>query len=114
MCLAWWDHAHARYLEEEKNAHQIEAEAAGVTANFDNLPDHNVEWLKTVNDVTFVMERAQHRDIPTRGMPSPSCKVKRKRETEPVTPRKKRETESVTPQKKPVVKASSSKTRSRA
>ena len=62
MCLAWWDRAHTCYLEEEKNTRRIEAEAAGVTANFNNLPDHDVEWLKTVNDVTFVMERAQDCD----------------------------------------------------
>lgn len=89
LCLAWWDRAYTRHLEEEKNARQAEAKAAGVTANFDDLPDHDAEWLEIVDDVAFVMGEARHCDIPTRGVPSPSRKAKRKRETEPATPRKK-------------------------
>ena len=89
MCLVWWDRAHARYLEEE-NARRIKAEAAGVTVNFDDFPpDHDAEWLKIVEDITFVMEMARDCDITARGQPSPSRRVKRKRDPEPPTPRKK-------------------------
>ena len=88
MCLAWWDHAHARYREEE-NARRIKAEAAGVIANFDDFPpNHDTEWLKIVEDVAFVMEMARNCDIPTRGQPSPSRRTKRKRDPEPTTPQK--------------------------
>ena len=103
MCLAWWDRAHAWYLEEVKNAHRIEAEVVGRTANFDDLPDHDAEWLDIVNDVAFVMDKAQNCDVPTRGMPSPGCRTKRKLETEPSTPRK-----------KPTVRSSLLRTRSKA
>ena len=55
----------------------------------DVVPDHDPEWLEIVDDVTFVMEKAQECDIPTRGIPSSSRKAKRKHEAEPATPRKK-------------------------
>ena len=65
LCLAWWDRAHARYLEEEKNARWTQAGATGATPSFEDLPDHDVDWLGVVNDVAFAMERAQKCDIPT-------------------------------------------------
>ena len=87
MCLAWWDRAYARHREEE-SARRIRTEVSGV-ANFDDLPDHDKEWLDIVDDVAFVMEMAKNCEIPTRGLPSPSRRAKRKRDTEPPTPRKK-------------------------
>ena len=78
MCLAWWGRAHSRYREENGTADGASA-----------IPDHDPEWLKTIKDVTFVMESAQHCNIPTRGAPSPSRTAKRKHEAEPATPRKK-------------------------
>lgn len=88
MCLAWWDRAHARYLDETKNARQAGTQAAGVAPNLGDLPDHDAEWLEIVKDVTFAMEQAQSCDIPVRGVPSPSRGTKRKREPEPTAPRK--------------------------
>jgi hypothetical protein len=84
ICLAWWGRAHARYLEVEKETRRVDAEATGLMANFDDLPDHDTEWLKIVGDVTFVMEKAQRCDIVKGKAPA-----KRKRETGPTTPRKK-------------------------
>ena len=66
LCLAWWDRAYGRHLEKQKEARR------------DDLSYHDVEWLKIVNDVAFVMQNARGCEIPTRGMPSPSRKGKRK------------------------------------
>ena len=87
LCLAWWSRAHGRYLEERKTR-QANVEAAGATGNLDDLPDHDGEWLKIVNDVAFVMRKAQESQVPGRGTSS-SSQAKRKREMEPPTPRKK-------------------------
>lgn len=76
LCLAWWDRAHERYLKK------------GATGSAGDLPDHDPEWLKIVNDVAFVMRKAQDSRVPNRGMPSPSRRMKRKREAEPSTSRK--------------------------
>ena len=103
MCLAWWDRAHARHLEKERVARRINADAAGISPNFDDLLDHNPEWLNIVNDVAFVMKQAQGCSVPTRGAPSPSHRTKRKREVEPSASRK-----------KPAVKTGPLKTRSKA
>jgi hypothetical protein len=73
LCLAWWDRAHERRLKSRKEA---------------LLPDHDADWLKIVDDVAFVMQMAQGSEVPTRGMPSPSRKEKRKRETGLSAPRK--------------------------
>ena len=89
MCLAWWDRAYARYLEEEKDARKIKARAAGIPPSFDDLPDHDPEWLNVVNDVTFVFGKAQGSDVPGRGTLTPSRRAKRQRETEPTASRKK-------------------------
>ncbi|KAF9777388.1 hypothetical protein BJ322DRAFT_1025784 [Thelephora terrestris] len=88
MCLAWWDRAHARYLETMEETS-------------DGLPEHDADWLRIVEDFTFVMEKARS-DI-SEGMPGPSCGPKRKREQEPATPRK-----------KPAARSTSSRTRSKA
>ena len=55
LCLAWWDRAYERHLEKQKEARRVAAEAAGIVASFDDLPDHNAAWLNVVNDVAFVM-----------------------------------------------------------
>jgi len=87
LCLAWWDRAHGRHLEQRRTI-RTEAEAAGAATSFDDLPDHDAEWLKIVNDVAFVMRKAQDSQIPGRGMSGSSSGVKRKREVEPPVARK--------------------------
>ena len=84
LCLAWWDRSYERHIGEQKRARQVEAEAGGVTATFDDLPDHDAGWLNIVNDVAFVMQKARDCAIPARGAPSPSRGGKRKREEDPV------------------------------
>jgi len=81
LCLAWWDRAYERQVEEQKRTRQAEAEAGGVIATFDDLPDHNAGWLDIVNDVTFIMQKARDCAIPI-----PSCGGKRKHQEDPVTP----------------------------
>ena len=85
LCLAWWDRAYERHLEKQKKARWAEAEAAGIIANFDDLLDHDAEWLNTVNDVAFVMRKARDCDILTQGVPSPSHKGKRKHQEDSAT-----------------------------
>ena len=87
LCLAWWDRAHGRYLEEQKTR-QTEVEAAGASGGFDDLLDHNAEWLKIVNDLAFVMQKARDSQVPGRATSGASTGVKRKRETEPPATRK--------------------------
>lgn len=59
--------------------------ASGVAADFSDLPDHDADWLRVVNDVAFVMGKARDSDIPAKA-------TKRKREAEPSTPRRKSKT----------------------
>ena len=87
LCLAWWDHAYGRYLEEQKTL-GTEGEAAGASGSFNDLLDHNTEWLKIVNDLAFVMEKARDSQIPGRAKSGASTGVKRKREMEPPATRK--------------------------
>lgn len=90
MCLAWWERAYARHLDEKRRARRVEDDStAGMATNFEDLPDHDPEWLKTVSDVVFVMKKAQKCDIPTRGTSSSRRGAKRKSETEPASSRKK-------------------------
>ena len=67
LCLAWWDRAYGRHLEEQKTR-RAEAEATGAAGSFADLPDHNAEWLRIVNDVAFVMQKAQDSQVPGRGI----------------------------------------------
>ena len=91
MCLSWWHRAHARFLEEENARRIAEATVAGATPNLDSLPTHDPEWLRIVQDVAFVMDKAQGCDIPTRAASIPSRTAKRNRDpAQPNTPRKKR------------------------
>lgn len=53
-------------MKGQKEARRAEAETAGVVANFDDLPDHDAKWLSIVNDVAFVMRKAQDSTVPTR------------------------------------------------
>ena len=78
MCLAWWDRSHWRYVEQKKRERLAEAEIDGVAPAFDDLLAHDARWLNVVNDVAFVMQKAQDCDIPTRGVSSPSRGGKRK------------------------------------
>lgn len=75
-------------MEGQREIRRAETEAAGNTEGPGGLPDHDAEWLKIVNDVAFVMQKAQDSEVPARGMLSPSRRAKRKREAEPSTPRK--------------------------
>ena len=88
LCLAWWRRAYEQYLESQKETRRVEAKATGAVARLDDLPDHDAEWLEIVNDLVFVMGRAQIGEVPTKGMPSPSHRVKRKRGAESPTPRR--------------------------
>ena len=83
LCLAWWDRAYGRYLEEQREARQAEAKAVGTVTNFDGLSDHDADWLNIVNDVAFVMQKARDCRVPTRGMPSPSRGGKKKHQGDP-------------------------------
>ena len=85
LCLAWWDRAYERHVEERKEARRVEADAAGVAANFDDLPDHDAEWLSIVKEVTFVIQKARDSAIPIREPSSSRCGGKRKRQEDPVT-----------------------------
>ena len=73
---------------EEQKTRRAEAEATGAAGSFADLPDHDAEWLKIVNDVAFVMQKAQGSQVLGRGMSGPSNGTKRKREVEPPTARK--------------------------
>lgn len=68
---------------EGESARQVEA-----AGDLNVLPDYDPEWLRIVEDVVFVIGKAQDCDIPTRGTPTPGRTVKRHHETEPNTPRK--------------------------
>jgi hypothetical protein len=106
MCLAWWDRAYERRMAKQKRARRAKAEAAGVTASFDDLPDHDAEWLSIVNDVAFVMQKARDSAIPTRAMPSPAPPT---RATPDSSRKRKRQEGPVTPQRVQTVKRSSRK-----
>ena len=89
LCLAWWDRAHGRTMEKEKEVRREAARAAGkdeTTLNFDNLPGHDPGWSNVVNDLTFVLELAQGWPVPGKSTSTP--------DTATVTPaRKKRPAE---------------------
>ena len=87
LCLAWWDRAHEWHLKKQREARRAEAETDGITANFDDLPDHDAEWLNIVNDVAFVMQKARDSTIPARKTVTSGSgsREKRKRQEEPET-----------------------------
>ena len=62
LCLAWWDRAYGRNLEEEKTRRREAARAAGTdeaAVDFSDLHEHEYKWFNIVNDLLFVMELAQ-------------------------------------------------------
>ena len=62
LCLAWWDRAYGRNMEQEKARHREAARAAGIddtALNFEDLHEHEYRWFNIVNDLIFVMELAQ-------------------------------------------------------
>lgn len=99
MCLSWWHRAHTRFLEEE-NARRIEATVAGAAPNLNDLPAYDPEWLRIVQDIAFVIGKAQDCDIPTRAASTPSRRVKRRNDSQSNTPRKRRAVSPLPPKKK--------------
>ena len=85
LCLAWWDRAYGRHLEERK-ARQGRAKATGVTTGSGDLPAHDAQWLDIVNDVAFVMLKARDCGLPGREVSSPGRRAKRKRQKDGATP----------------------------
>ena len=94
LCLAWWDRAHGRNMEQEKARRREAARAAGAgdtTPNFDDLHEHEHRWFNIVNDLVFVMELAQGWPVPGESTPADATMVTPVR----IAPaRKKRTTES--------------------
>lgn len=67
LCLAWWDKAHGKDLEREKDRRREATRAAGkddTTTNFDDLLDHEYKWFNLVNDLIIVLELAQGWPVP--------------------------------------------------
>ena len=78
LCLAWWDRAHGRHMEQEKARRRETARAAGMdetTLNFDDLHAHEYKWFNIVNDLIFVMELAQGWPLPGEGTPAGAAVV---------------------------------------
>ena len=68
LCLAWWDRAYGQGIERERVRRQEAARAAGKDdLNLEDLLDHDDSWFNTVNDLIFVMERAQSWPVPGDG-----------------------------------------------
>jgi len=70
LCLAWWDRAHGRNLEEERAKRREAARRAGTdeaATDFGDLHDHEYKWFNIVNDLIFVLELAQGWPIPGEG-----------------------------------------------
>ena len=71
LCLAWWDRAHGRNMEQEKARRREAAKTAGIddtTLNFADLRKHEHRWFNIVNDLIFVLEHAQGWPVPGEGM----------------------------------------------
>lgn len=84
LCLAWWDRAHGRNLEKEKDRRREAARAAGKDGNtldFGDLHEHEYKWFNIVNDLIFVLELAQGWPVPGESTPDAagSSPTKRKR-----------------------------------
>ena len=85
LCLAWWDRAYGRHLEEGK-ARRARAKATGVTTGSEDLPAHDAQWLDIVNDVAFVMLKARDCSLPGREVSNPNRRAKRKHQEDAETP----------------------------
>jgi hypothetical protein len=90
LCLAWWDNAYGRDIEQEKAERRATAQAAGKDAtnlDFTDILDHEYSWFNIVNDLIFVMERATDLPVPSKDQ---TATRRRKRTTEASpSPRKK-------------------------
>lgn len=67
LCLAWWDKEHGRGMKKERADRLDAAKAAGKgdeVLDFSDLPDHDIRWFNTLNDLIFVMECAQSCPVP--------------------------------------------------
>lgn len=97
LCLAWWDRAFGKNLDGVKTERRVAAQAAAkdeATLDFSDLPIHDADWLKIINDLIFVLELAQGWPVPTKGTPeTPGVASGRKEVTGVVSGRKKRATE---------------------
>ena len=68
LCLAWWDRAYGKGMESERVRRQEAVRAAGKDdLNLNDLPEHDDSWFNTVNDLIYVMERAQSWPVPGDG-----------------------------------------------
>ena len=82
LCLAWWDQAYGRDMEQEKAERSAAAQAAGkdtTNLDFSDILDHDYSWFNIVNDLIFVMERAKDLPVPIRDQ---TATRRRKRTTE--------------------------------
>jgi len=101
LCLAWWDRAHGRNLEEEKARRREAARAAGMdktaAINLSDLREHEPRWFNLVNDLIFVMELAQGWPVPggdisgVEGV-APAQKKRAAKGSASTSPRKKKKT----------------------
>ena len=61
LCLAWWDRAHGRNMEAEKDRRREGARATGkddTTLDFSDILEHEWKWFNIVNDLITVLELA--------------------------------------------------------
>lgn len=74
LCLAWWDRAHGRDMENKKDQRRKAARAAGkddAALDFSDIPDHEAKWFNIVNDLIVVLELAQGWPVPVVGASGP-------------------------------------------
>ena len=96
LCLAWWDKAYARNAERARAEYREAVETSGdgdTNLGITDLPDHDYSWFNILNDLIYVLERAQGSPIPDREAPGTELVTPqtRKRETKARdSPRKKR------------------------
>lgn len=84
LCLAWWDNAHGRGLEEERAKHREGARTnmGSTPPNFDDLLDHDCKWFNIVNDLLFVLELAQAWPVPEGPLVAAGAPSRKKRAAE--------------------------------
>ena len=83
LCLAWWDKAYAWNMERARAKYREAVETSGdgnTNLGITDLPDHDYSWFNILNDLIYVLERAQGSLIPDREAPG----------TELVTPQTKK------------------------